>query len=91
MNTNLTNPSSPAQSLGNRFWLCWSPQQNCFHIESEAEGLRTNQDAFAEDSKVDYVPIGIFHSREAADATASRFRDEMEQRQLRAAMTARQS
>jgi len=88
MNATLTTQSIPVSPRGGNYWLCWSPRQNCFHIESEAVGLRTNQQAFAENSKVDYVPIGIFISREAASAAAAKFRDEMEKRQLQAAETA---
>ncbi|MGO9585164.1 MAG: hypothetical protein ACLP2Y_02995 [Limisphaerales bacterium] len=53
-----------------RIWLCWSPGQNCFHIESEDEGVRTNYQAFKRNAGVDYVPIGVFTSHEHASNAA---------------------
>jgi len=53
-----------------RIWLCWSPRQNCFHIESEDDGVRTNYQAFKRNAGVDYVPIGVFTSHEQASNAA---------------------
>ena len=64
-----------------RYWLCWSFRQACSHIESEAEGLRANIQAFQEDRAVDYVPIGVFPSYEAARDGARRLRAEFERRE----------
>ncbi|TXH17576.1 MAG: hypothetical protein E6R03_03630 [Hyphomicrobiaceae bacterium] len=63
-----------------RWWLCWSFRQACPHIETEAEGLRTNLEAFADNRAVDYVPIGVFQSLEEAGATADRLRAVMQER-----------
>lgn len=60
-----------------RFWLCWSFSQACPHIESEVVGIETNLQAFLNNRPVDYVPIGVFESEEAAarfaDAVHHRF------------------
>jgi hypothetical protein len=53
-----------------RIWLCWSPRQNCFHIESEEDGVRTNLRAFKRNAGVDYVPIAVFASRQQANKAA---------------------
>ena len=55
-----------------KYWLCWSPRQNAFHIESEADGEQTNREAFFEDRPSDFVPIGHFTTSEAAHAEADR-------------------
>lgn len=53
-----------------RVWLCWSPRQNCFHIESEDDGVRTNYRAFKCNRGLDYIPIAVFFSREQANQAA---------------------
>jgi hypothetical protein len=56
-----------ARQVGNgRVWLCWSFSQCAPHIESEADGLRSNIRAFLENRAVDYVPIAVFDSDEEA-------------------------
>ena len=54
------------QEGAGRVWLCWSFSQCAPHIESEADGLRTNLQAFLENRSVDFVPIGIFDNDEQA-------------------------
>lgn len=67
----------------NRVWLCWSPQQNCLHIEPETEGLRTNQEALVRNTKVDYIPIGIFGNDQAAREAAHAIRPKLREREMR--------
>ena len=55
-----------------KYWLCWSSRQNAFHIESEGDGEQTNREAFLEDRPSEFVPIGHFHTSEAAHAEADR-------------------
>ena len=50
-----------------RVWLCWSPSQQAFHIETEADGLKINLRAFVENRPVDFIPIAIFGSRKSAN------------------------
>ncbi len=63
-----------------RCWLCWSFDQACPHIESEAEGLRTNLRAFVANRPVSYVPIAVFADHEAARAFADTLRGEFSKR-----------
>lgn len=66
-----------------KVWLCWSPRQNCFHVEPEHEGLAKNRNAFVRDAKVDFIPIGIFASEHEANATAHTLRPALHQRKKR--------
>ena len=63
-----------------RVWFCWSFEQCCPHIETEAAGVRTNLRAFIENRPVSYVPIGVFDSMEAAHEFGQRLREQLEQR-----------
>lgn len=65
---------------GGRVWLCWSFSQCAPHIEEEGEGLRINLRAFILNRPVDYVPIGVFDSVEAAGEFADKLRAEFEKR-----------
>ena len=49
----------------------YSFSQRCFHVESFAEALGTNASAFARNRRVDYIPLGIYPTREAANAACS--------------------
>lgn len=49
-----------------RWWACWSPQQRCFHLETEREALEINGRAFALNHIVEYVPIAIFDDEQQA-------------------------
>ena len=51
-----------------RFWLCWSPTQNTYSVDSEAYGLRSNQNAHANGRRVDYVVLDVFESEQEARA-----------------------
>jgi hypothetical protein len=66
-----------------KVWLCWSPRQNCFHVETEPEGVAKNRNAFLRDVEVDFVPIGIFASEHEANATARKLRPALLQREKR--------
>jgi hypothetical protein len=55
-----------------KYWLCWSPRQNAFHIESEADGLTRNRRSFTDDRKPDFMPIGLFLGPVEANAEADR-------------------
>ncbi len=68
--------SSPSEN----HWLCWSPRQNAFHVESETDGLKTNRRAFRENSKLDYIPIGKFSDIDQACAEADRLRNVLRER-----------
>lgn len=63
-----------------RVWLCWSFEQACPHIESEADGLRANLRAFVANRPVSYVPIVVFESDAAAQAFADKLRSEFRSR-----------
>lgn len=63
-----------------KHWLCWSPLQNALHIESQADGLRINLEAFTENRRLDYIPIGVFETEDEACAQADRLQKIMEQR-----------
>ncbi len=63
-----------------RVWLCWSFEQSCPHIESEADALRTNLRAFVLNRPVSYVPIAVFLNEDAARAFADQLRCEFEKR-----------
>ena len=64
-----------------KVWLCWSPRQNCFHIETEADSLRVNLEAFKRGTRVDYVPIAAFASQDEAIAAADGLQATLEKRQ----------
>lgn len=49
-----------------RHWVCWSHSQQCFHIETEAEGITTNVLAFFQNRPMDYVVVGDFVDRQQA-------------------------
>ena len=51
---------------GTAYVLEYSFSQRCFHVETLAEALETNARAFAENRRVDYIPLGIYPTREAA-------------------------
>lgn len=63
-----------------KYWLCWSPRQNAFHIESETDGARRNRRSFIEDRRPDYMPIGLFSDRKEANAEADRLTPILRQR-----------
>jgi hypothetical protein len=58
-----------------RVWLCWSPSQQSVHIETEAEGCKTNLRAFVLNRPIDYVPLAVFPNREAASEFARQIQD----------------
>ena len=64
-----------------RVWLCWSPSQQAVHIESEAEGCKTNLRAFVLNQPTDYVPLAVFPNREAACEFAQQVQDIRNKRQ----------
>lgn len=48
--------------------VLWSPHQECFHIETLGEMLRTNMRIYAEGRKGDYILLGFAESsKEAAE------------------------
>ena len=49
-----------------RHWVCWSHSQQCFHIETETEGIKTNLSAFFENRPMDYIVVGVFADRQKA-------------------------
>jgi hypothetical protein len=56
-------------------WLCYSPTQGAYHIESVSEGLAANQRAHATGRRIDFVPLAQFDTRaEASDAAAQLIR-----------------
>lgn len=46
-----------------RVWVCWSHSQQAVHIEDEAEGLEINREAYARNTPMDYIVLGVFASR----------------------------
>lgn len=64
-----------------RVWLCWSPSQQAVHIESEAEGCKTNLRAFVLNQPIDYVPLAVFPNREAASEFARQIQAVRKKRQ----------
>lgn len=53
--------------------LLWSRSQNALHIESLSDMQRANLDAFADNRRMDYVPLQI-GSRDAVDMAAAAIR-----------------
>lgn len=85
---------SEAKSL--EVWvLLWSASQCAFHIESVADMLDANRSAFAEDRRMDYVPLAVGtedHCHAAADALRPTLRDRQQGReQARAVIDAARS
>ena len=64
-----------------RVWLCWSPSQQAVHIETEAEGCKTNLCAIVLNRTADYVPLAVFPNREAASKFARQIQDIRNKRQ----------
>ena len=64
-----------------RVWLCWSASQQAVHIEYEAEGCRTNLQAFVLNRPTDYVPLAVFPNREAASEFARQIQELRNQRE----------
>jgi hypothetical protein len=63
-----------------RFWLCWSPHQNAYHIDDEASCLAFNQGAHARRAKPHFLPLAIFDSRQEASAVVGRLIEERNRR-----------
>ena len=63
-----------------KHWLCWSPRQNAFHIETESDGVRINRTAFVENRSLDYFPIGVFETEDEACAQADCLQKILEER-----------
>lgn len=58
------------------FWLCWSPSQQTYSVDSKAYALRSNQNAHANGRRVDYVVLYTFGSEQEARAMmAALFKD----------------
>lgn len=64
-----------------RVWLCWSPTEQAVHIESEAEGCKTNLRAFVLNRPIDFVPLAVFPNQEAAREFARQIQDIRNKRQ----------
>ena len=60
--------------------LLWSQSQCAFHIEPVGDMLKENGNAFAEDRRMDYVPI-VFGTHEECHDAADRLRDTLHARQ----------
>lgn len=69
------------QATAGRWWACWSPQQQCVHLERERESLEINLQAFVLNRVVEYVPLAIFDDEEAARAFLSHIQAKVAQRQ----------
>jgi hypothetical protein len=57
-----------------KYWLSWSPRQNALHVESETNGAAMNWRAFVANRKLDYIPIGLYPTLDAACAEAERLK-----------------
>jgi hypothetical protein len=66
--------------LNDLYVIEFSRSQGAFHVERLSDVILTNWDLFARRRLVDYVPIGLFPSRETALETcailASKWRNE---------------
>ncbi len=51
----------------------WSHNQRCFHIETVTDALQMNLRAFHEQRPLDYIPLGIYDSKEEAEAACDAF------------------
>ena len=60
--------NASAREQRERWWACYSFRQHAVHLETEAEGLATNLRAFQLNRPVDFVPLAVFDSHEAARA-----------------------
>jgi hypothetical protein len=56
------------------FVVEWSFSQRCFHVQEIEEALEQNLDVFRRHSGADYIPIGIYPTRDAARAACGEFR-----------------
>jgi hypothetical protein len=64
-----------------RFWLCWSPSQQAVHIEDEADGCENNLRAFVLNQPVDFVPLAVFDTHNAASKFALHIQEMRNRRQ----------
>ncbi len=55
------------------FVLCWSFSQRAFDVDSLEEVLSRNFDVFRRHCGADYIPLGVFQSREEASAAREKF------------------
>jgi hypothetical protein len=55
----------------------YSPSQQCYHVDLLQDCLQANQQALARGHFPDYIPLGIFTTREAAGEFASEHRKRM--------------
>jgi hypothetical protein len=60
--------SAHKRQRSERWWACYSFRQHAVHLETEAEGLATNLRAFQLNRPVDFVPLSVFDTHEAARA-----------------------
>lgn len=55
--------------------VLWSPHQECFHIETLGEMLRTNMRIYAEGLKGDYIFLGFAESSKQASEFIDKIKD----------------
>ncbi len=58
------------------FTVEWSNTQGCFHIEPLLDALEINLRSFRENLPLDYIPLGIYESKERAEMACERFHRE---------------
>lgn len=58
----------------------FSSKQNCFHVEPLEYALQTNRRGTLTHCALDYIPLAIFPTYEAANDFCREFRQRMEKR-----------
>lgn len=62
----MSTPFLPSNLTADTFVVCWSHEQNLFHIETIEEFLVTGQRAFMAKVTPSYIPIAMFNDRTQA-------------------------
>lgn len=84
-NPSLTNPPTPRQVASTdpadeQHVLLWSQSQCAVHIETTASMLKANTRAYADDRRMDYVPL-FFGTSDACHSLSRSLRNTMASRQ----------
>jgi hypothetical protein len=69
----LSAESVPSDRLGSAFVVEFSRTHRLFSVQSVRRMIELNRAAFASDSRCDWVPLGIFMTREEAEAFIHEF------------------
>lgn len=59
--------------------VLWSPLQECFHRETLEETIKSGMESFRDKTKVDYILVGIFDTKEESDRFLDRMREKRQE------------